>query len=686
MANDLLFEIGTEELPSGSVWPLAEALMSYLVDLFAKEKITHGESRFFATPRRLAVLIESVADVQPDQPISKRGPALSQGTEQGQPSKALIGFAKSCGVTPDALTTVTTDKGAWWVYEAVQKGRETRAILPGLLQEVVAKLPVTKGMRWGDGDVLFARPVHWVLLLLGHEIIDAEFFGVKTGRHSFGHRFHSPQAIVLDHPRQYEQALQQAFVVADFAKRRDRIVAQIEAIALEQQKHAIMPDALLDEVTSIVEWPCALLAQFDARFLDVPKEALIAAMQSHQKSFALCDDKQQLTPYFITVANIESKDAQKVVLGNEKVMRARLSDAAFFFKQDKKFALCDRIESTKHVVFQAKLGSLFDKANRLVALMSYFTTQFGLDSKHAIRAAELSKCDLMTGMVGEFPELQGLMGFYYALHDKEDSVVAIALNEQYMPRFAKDDLPNTPLGSALSLADRMDTLVGAFAMGQKPTGVKDPFKLRRHALAVVRILIATPTPCTLSAFIAQALKGYGYAQNAMLDELKPFILDRMFAHYQALGVPSSMVQAVLARQDDWLYDAHQRIMAMASFTQLPNASRLASACKRVTNLLQSYACHDLLHVDESLLEELAEQELLSALRHIEESTQPHYQTQAYEHILNELAMIQHPLDQFFEKVMVMVEDERLRNNRLCLLARVQRMLHEVADISLLQVG
>lgn len=688
MLNDLLLELGTEELPSGAVLPLAEALAHQLEMALTKENIPHGKVHTFATPRRLAVLIHEVEGVQGNQKISRRGPAMAAAlSPEGQPLPALLGFAKSCGVDVKELTTVKTDKGEWWMYEAENPGAKTCDLLPGIINDVIAALPIAKPMRWGDGDAAFVRPVHWVVLLLGDDVVDARVLGVKTGRHTFGHRFHGSEKINIPTPRAYEALLKNAFVIANFAERRQMIVEQINQIAKKHDFEPIMPEALVDEVTSIVEWPQALLANFEPEFLEVPSEALIASMQSHQKCFALRDTHQQLLPHFITVANIASIHPEQVILGNEKVMRARLSDAAFFFRQDQRQTLYQYRTGMENVVFQARLGSLQDKVNRLQALMEHLVHPLQLKNSQAIRVAELSKCDLMTGMVGEFPELQGLMGCYYALHDNEDEAVAQALNEQYMPRFSGDELPKSSLGLALSLADRLDTLVGAFAIGQKPTGDKDPFKLRRHALAVVRLLLSTKAALNLSALIQDTLRGYEDlpSSDACIVELKPFILERLHSYYQGIGVSQDLVYAVRARQDDWLYDLDKRVQALMHFIKQPEAISLSAACKRVNNLLQQAEIDPRLHeVDESRFTEAAEKALFEHIRTVEQRISPLYSCGDYAQILSQLASLHGPVDHFFEHVMVMIDDGVIKQNRLSLLARLQNVLQGVADISLLQ--
>lgn len=689
MLNDLLLEIGTEELPSAAVYPLAEALANEISSALKQAKIAYGKVRFYATPRRLAVLIHEVATQQESQRISKRGPAIHGETAE-KPSAAVVGFAKSCGVPVKALTTLKTDKGIWWAFEQTQTGQPTVDILPELIDRSIAKLPLTKPMRWGSGDIQFVRPVHWVVLLFGDQVVPCEILGVKTGRNSYGHRFHHPEAITIGSPREYKSALDKGFVIANFATRREMIVKQIEALALEHQCEAVMPEWLINEVTAIVEWPQALWAHFEAAYLEVPAEALIAAMQVHQKCFALRDKQNQdLLPNFITVANIVSRHPEEVVLGNENVMRARLSDAVFFFRQDQRQTLFSYRAATAQVVFQAQLGSLLNKMERLENLMEHMVALLKLDSEEARRAAALSKCDLMTGMVGEFPELQGLMGYYYALHDGEPLAVAKALNEQYMPRFAGDVLPDSMLGLALSFADRLDTLVGAFALGQKPTGMKDPFKLRRQALAIVRLLMKIEAPLSLSQLLSFAWDAYGdrfTAKEEVLGDLKYFILERLYAFYEAQGITQDRVQAVRAREDDWLYDLDKRLQALLHFTQLPEALHLSATCKRVKHLLdQVETTPQWSVIDEGLLKEPAEKALYQHLQQVEHDIAALYRRGNYDSILNLLATFREPLDTFFNEVMVMVPDVALRENRVHMLQQLQALLQGVADISLLQL-
>ncbi|WP_133130300.1 glycine--tRNA ligase subunit beta [Legionella yabuuchiae] len=690
MASDLLFELGTEELPSGSVWPLAEGLANNLMAGLKNAELQFGLVKSYATPRRIAVFIKEVQETQPDQTIIRKGPAVTAGSDsQQKSSQALQGFARSCGVSVDQLSQTHTDKGSWWIYEAIKPGADTKKLLPELIAEAIAGLPVPKPMRWGSSENEFARPVHWAVLLFGDEVIETTLLGVTTGRDSVGHRFHYPKPVKIDSPSDYERALREAFVEPDFFQRKQRIIEQVVKLAREHQFTAIMPEPLVDEVTSIVEWPHPLLAQFESEFLEVPAEALIASMQAHQKCFALQDATGQLQPYFITVSNIISEAPEQVVAGNEKVMRARLSDASFFYKQDKKKSLSDYAKATEAVVFQARLGSLADKTTRIKTLMEALIQPLNLNQTHALRSAELCKCDLMTGMVGEFPELQGVMGYYYAMNDHEPEAVAIAIKEQYWPRFSGDELPSTTLGTALSLADRLDTLVGIFAIGQKPTGVKDPFKLRRHALAVVRLLIATPAAINLSTLVQQALHSYRTTpklNHQAVEELIPFILERMQSYYQTQEVSQDLVLAVRARQEDWLYDTDMRIKALMDFVHLPEAVSLSAACKRVNNIVQkANLTNGLQEVKSELLQEVEEKVLFEKIQQMEQFVKPLYLIGNYEEILSHLATLRQPVDAFFDNVMVMADDEALKRNRLSLLTRLQILLQGVADISLLTI-
>jgi glycyl-tRNA synthetase beta chain len=682
--------LGVEELPSAAVKLLSEALATNIKKAFLKEKIGHGEVECFGSPRRIAVLVKDVETMKASQKISRRGPSvLSSLNENNEPLPALIGFAKSCGTEISTLTTIKTEKGEWWAYESEQAGVATVDVLLSLVSDAVLSLPVAKLMAWGDGEYQFSRPVHWAVLKFGEDVISGELLGVKTGELSYGHRFHHPHEITITTPDSYEKLLEDGKVIASFAKRRAIILAQIEQIAKESELEAIIPESLLDEVTSIVEWPNSMLASFDVDFLKVPEEALIESMQHHQKCFALRDKQGKLSPHFITVTNIESKNPDKVILGNEKVMKARLSDGAFFFEQDKSEPLSKHIADMDKVVYHVKLGSLADKTSRMMVIAEYLAKELSLDITKAKRAVKLSKCDLLTGMVGEFPELQGLMGYYYALHDGEDEEVAQAIRDQYLPRFSADDLPNSNLSKVISLADRIDTLCGLFAIGKKPTGVKDPFKLRRHALAVVRILISLPVNLSLSALISKSKEAYADLlpeSNDFEIVLRDFIFERMQSFYHSKGIDQQFLHAVRSQQDDCLFDVDNRVQALLSFIDIPEAASLAFASKRVTNLL-SQASIDFSDkdVEPSLFVEEAEVNLLRKIEEADDLVKSFYIARDYQNILNCLASFKEPLDLFFEHVMVMVEDSAIKLNRLCLLNRLQKLLQSVADISILNI-
>lgn len=687
MQNDVIFELGCEELPSLAVKQLSAALVEQLSERLSKAQLTFASIEAIAAPRRLGCMIRQLDCEQAAQTIQRRGPAIAAAYDaQGQPTPALLGFAKSCGVGLEALSRLETDKGVWMVYEAVQPGQSVDKLLPQMISETLASLPIAKPMRWGNQDYEFVRPVHWVLLLLGNTLIPARFLGMDAGSHSRGHRFHSPEPVAIQSAASYADQLRQAHVIANFEQRRAMIVEQIQALTQPLQAEAIMPADLLDEVTSIVEWPQALMAEFDPAFLEVPAEALIASMQAHQKCFALQDQSGKLLPRFITIANLDSRNPAQVIAGNEKVMRARLSDAAFFFRQDKKQALASHMAGAEKVLFEARLGSLQDKARRMAILVQALCSPLQLEADQANRAAALSKCDLLTGMVGEFPELQGLMGYYYALHDGEDKAVAVALNEQYMPRFAKDALPDSRLGKALSLADRLDTLAGIFAIGQRPTGVKDPFKLRRHALAVVRLLASMPEPVNLTTLLHLAMQGLppipqpAKAEPAsdVVAEIKAFILERLQSHYIGQGFAAETIAAVRQCQSDWLYDFEQRLLALHQFVNQPAMAALAAACKRVNNIL-AQAPVAAATLDPQRLQQSEEVALVEAMEAAEDKLaegQLDYVQQ-----LTILADLRPVVDAFFNGVMVMADDPALRANRLQILRRLQALLGSVADIS-----
>ena len=640
----------------------------------------------YAAPRRLAVWVQGVAAQQADQIIEKRGPAIKGAFDaEGNPTKAALAFAASCGVSVAELGKLETDKGAWLVFRQQQAGQATAALFPAMVEKSLAALPIPKRMRWGSGTAEFVRPVHWIVMLADDSVIDAEILGIKTGRESYGHRFHAPEAVSITSPATYAEQLQDAFVVADFAARRDTIREQVQTTAASFGGTAVMPDGLLDEVTALVEYPNAVAGKFEERFLDVPQEALISTMQDNQKYFALVDANGKLMSHFITIANIASRDVARVAEGNERVIRPRFSDAEFFWTQDKKQTLASRRDGLKTMVFQQKLGTLYDKSARVAQLAAYIADQLGADAALAVRAAELGKCDLITNMVFEFTELQGIMGRYYANHDGEAAEVAAALDEQYMPRFAGDELPASTTGQILALAERLDTLAGIFGIGQKPTGAKDPFGLRRAALGALRLLIEKQLPLDLADLLDKAADsltaqlGSKPATNDTLD----YILERLRGYYQEQGIGADVVEAVAALKPTQPLDFDRRVKAVAAFRQLSAAESLAAANKRISNILKKVDGELPETVKADLLQLPAEQALAQAVQAQQDKVLPLFASGDYEAALLSLAELREPVDQFFDDVMVMADDVALKNNRLALLNSLRGLFLRVADLSVL---
>lgn len=683
---DLLVEIGTEELPPKALPTLSAAFTDGIAKGLSDAGLPPHEVIAYATPRRLAVWVKGVAPQQADQIIEKRGPALKSAFDAaGQPTKAALAFAKACGVELTDLGQLETDKGAWLVFRQQQAGQATTALFPAIVEKALAALPIPKRMRWGSSTAEFVRPVHWIVMLADNTVIHANIMGIATGRESRGHRFHAPAAIAITSPADYAVQLGQAFVIARFEARRDMIQSKVNALASTLGGTAIMPDALLDEVTALVEWPVPVAGRFEERFLDVPQEALISTMQDNQKYFALVDANGKLMPHFITVANIESQDVTQIAAGNERVIRPRFSDAEFFWTQDKKQTLASRRAGLKTMVFQQQLGSLYDKSVRVAKLADYLAQQLNADATLAVRAATLGKCDLLTHMVFEFTELQGIMGRYYATHDGEAAEVAAALDEQYMPRFAGDALPQTPTGQILALAERLDTLASIFAIGQKPTGTKDPFGLRRAALGVLRLLIEKQLPLDLADLLEQAALnlseqlGHQPATDATLD----YILERLRGYYQEQGIGADIVEAVAALKPSQPLDFERRVKAVAAFRQLSAAESLAAANKRISNILKKIDGGLPDSVNPAWLQLEAEQTLASVLQAQESKVIPLFAAGHYEAALLSLAELREPVDRFFDDVMVMVDDVNLRNNRLALLNRLRGLFLRVADLSVL---
>lgn len=686
--RDFLVEIGTEELPPKSLFTLAEAFASGVTKGLDDASIKHGDVKWYATPRRLAVFVAGVADQQPDQQIKRQGPAVANAFgPDGQPTKAALGFAASCGVTVEQLAQVDGPKGKILQFEGSKQGAATTALLPGIVTASLDALPIARRMRWGAGSQEFVRPVHWVVMLFGSSVVEAEILGIQAGKQSQGHRFHGPKQLVISNPAKYaEVLLEKAHVVADVAARRERIRAEVNALADAIGGQAVIEDWLLDEVTALVEWPVALSGRFDEQFLRLPQEVPIATMQDNQRYFPVRTNDGKLMNYFITVANIASRDPDRVRDGNERVVRPRLADAAFFWDTDRKERLEARFAALKSVTFQAKLGSLADKSNRVLTLAQRIAESIGGNAELAARAAKLSKCDLLSAMVGEFPELQGLMGKYYAELDGEDAEVATALEEQYWPRFAGDKLPATKTGIALSIADKLDTIAGIFSIGQKPSGTKDPYGLRRAALGILRTIVEHKLDLDLRRMVdgAVSLQPVAAPENVS-EDIWAYLMERLRSSYleEAAGrsVTTEMFDAVLASKAYSPIDIDVRLQALEGFLALPEAASLAAANKRIANILRK-ATGDLSGaVETSQLREPAERQLFDHVVSMERAVNPLFSRREYTSALTQLATLKDDVDRFFDSVMVMAEDPDIRANRLGLLVRLRGLFLQVADLS-----
>jgi len=686
--RDLLIEIGTEELPPKALNKLSHAFADGIKNGFTEANVKFDEIQVYAAPRRLAVILKKIEESQPDSDIEKRGPAVKAAfDEQGCPSKAASGFARGCGVKVEELETLTTDKGEWLVFRSQQKGKATVELVADIVSKSLDKLPIPKRMRWGDSNVEFVRPVHWVVLLFGEEIIKANILGVDSGRDSRGHRFHHPEVITMQSPDDYVHRLENpGHVMVDPVVRQETIRKQAEQAAKKLGGCALIDDALLQEVTALVEWPVAVAGDFDKEFLEVPAESLISSMQDHQKYFPVVDKDNNLLPHFITISNIDSKDVVKVKEGNERVIRPRLGDAKFFWDQDGKKKLESHIDSLNNVVFQAKLGSVGDKSRRVSNIAEAIAKQLGENAQYAKRAGLLSKCDLMTEMVNEFPDLQGVMGRYYAEKDSEAAEVAIALDEQYMPRFAGDELPTTKTGQILSVADKIDTLLSIFAIGQKPTGEKDPFALRRAALGVLRILIERNLFLDLKEVLgvaADALKDVVDASQAK-DEVFEFMLERLRVYYTSKNIAVDTYDAVVVLKPAQPVDFDRRVNAVDRFRALPEAESLAAANKRIRNILKKIEGERPVNIDVGLFKEEAEEKLNESLVALSDKVNPLFDQGDYKTALQELACLRGPVDNFFDNVMVMSDDESLKNNRIAMLGSLSDLFLRAADLSRLQ--
>ena len=684
----LLIEIGTEELPPKSLNTLAQAFADQVTKQLTQAEIAYGDVQVYFAPRRMALLIDQVAAETPAKTVVKRGPAVQAAYDQeGNPTKALQGFARSCGAALADIERLETDKGSWVVFHESQPAQQLATLLPEMVAFALKNLPIPKMMRWGDHATAFVRPVHWLVMMHGDAVVPATLFGLQTSNHTYGHRFHHPQAIALAHASEYLTALAETgYVMADFERRVALIREQVAQVTQDIAGEALLDPALLQEVANIVEWPVALLCPFDQAFLEVPKEALVSAMQGHQKCFPIQDKAGVLLPYFVTVSNIASKRPQSVIDGNEKVMRARLSDAAFFFANDKKTPLETHLPALEKVTFQKQLGSLGEKSQRISAIAGYLAGEWGVDVEQARHAGLLCKTDLITDMVGEFPELQGIMGQYYALHHGESAEVAAAMAEHYQPRFANDAIPANQLSCVVALADKLDTLVGIFGIGQMPTGSKDPFALRRAAIGILRILTESKQALSLPDAIAFVVAQYGdkLIQVDTQQAVLAFITERMKNHLQEQGVAAGEIESVLSASFTDVYDATQRILAVQHFAALPEAHSLVESNKRVRNLLEkNQALSTSLTIHPERLQDQYEKALYDAAQAASTTVEPLLTEQRYQEVLTHLAQLNTVIDAFFQHVMVMDKDPLLQENRLALLQFIRHLFIQVADIAYL---
>jgi glycyl-tRNA synthetase beta chain len=686
--RDFLFEIGTEELPPKALNSLSRALEQQISSGLKQAGLAFEASRRFATPRRLAVLVSQLRDQQADKLIDRLGPAIQAAFDgDGNPTQAAMGFAKSCGV--DVAGLGRSEKGGIekLAFSTTEQGRPTGELVPDIVRTALAQLPIPKRMRWGSSREEFVRPVHWAVMMLGNEIISTVVLGVETSHFSYGHRFHHNEAIHIENASDYEELLEEiGGIIPDFDKRKELIRRLVIEEGKKAEATTVIDELLLDEVTSLVEYPVALTGKFEEHFLEVPAEALILTMKAHQKCFYVTDDKDRLLPRFIAVSNIVSKDPSQVIEGNERVIRPRLADARFFYDTDKQRSLESRTDQLKNIVFQDRLGSVYDKSERVAKLAAAIAERIDGDAALCSRAARLSKCDLLTSMVSEFAELQGLMGYYYALHDGEPADLANALNEQYKPRFAGDSLPESTTGTVLALADKLDSMVGIFGIGQSPTGSKDPFALRRSAIGILRIIVEKKLGLNILECIELGVAGFKdiELQKTTASEVFDFLLDRFKAWYLEEGISSEVFQSVFALKPQRPLDFHKRIIAVHNFNNLPESAALAAANKRVSNLLakQDPAIQDLV-VNQDLLQDPVEQLLFKELQAKVLEVTPMFEDGSYKDGLQSLASLKESVDTFFDEVLVMCENKSLQENRLALLQQLRNLFLQSADISYL---
>lgn len=686
--ENCLVELGTEELPPKALKSLGEAFATQFEAALTQADLSFDSVSWFAAPRRLAVYVSGLAEGQADKVVEKRGPAVSAAFDaDGNPTKAAQGWARGNGIDVADAERLVTDKGEWLLHKAHVPGQSVAELLEGLINQAVSKLPIPKPMRWGNYNTQFIRPVHTLCVLYGSEVVNVSVLGLTSGRVVQGHRFHGEGRFELDHADNYASALEQQYVLADFEARKDKVRQQLEDAA---QSLSLKPDYnedLLEEIASLVEWPVVLQAGFDEAFLAVPKEALIYTMKDDQKYVPLLDSNGALSNTFLFVTNIESRDASQVISGNEKVIRPRLADAEFFFNSDKKTTLESRLESLETVLFQKQLGTLKEKSERISALSAFIASQIDANETQAARAGLLAKTDLMSNMVMEFPDVQGVMGKYYALNDGEDAPVAEALYEQYMPRFAGDALPSSGVSASVALADKLDTLVGIFGIGQLPKGDKDPFALRRAAIGVLRIVTELSLPLDLETLVSKAIDVYGekLTNAETQSQVVDFVLGRFTALLQDQAIAIDVIQAVAARRPTKPADYLARVHAVDKFRALEEAEALAAANKRVANILakQNVEVSDTVNIDESLLAEEAEKALYVELKAAQKEVDIAVPSQDYTRILTALATLRNVIDNFFDNVMVMADDEAVKNNRLALLSLLRQLFLTTADISIL---
>jgi len=684
----LLIELGTEELPPKALKRLSDAFAKGVGEGLEAASLSFTGLTAYATPRRLAVSVHELTVQQPDRVDERRGPAVSAAFDaDGNPTKAALGFARSCGRDITEMERLETDKGAWLIARSQIAGRPAADLIDAIVEQALSRLPIPKRMRWGSRSEEFVRPVHWLVMMLGEQTVPGRVLGLDAGNITHGHRFHCTAPIELGHADEYATALEtDGHVIADFAVRRGMIRDQVVSLGAELGGEAAIDEALLDEVTALVEWPVAIAGGFDARYLEVPSEALISTMQGNQKYFPVTDPDGTLMPHFITISNIDSSNPNTVRNGNERVIRPRFADAEFFWNQDRKLALTDLEEPLKQVIFQTKLGSLHDRAQRVSGLAAAIATDIDADVEQARLAGRLSKCDLLTSMVGEFPELQGIMGRYYALHDGHPEAVAAALDEQYMPRFAGDQLPAGAVGQTVALADKLDTMVGIFGIGQRPTGDRDPFALRRAAIGVLRIAIECRLEADLPSLLETAVAAYGdrLSEADTAEQVLKFLLDRLRGYYLEAGLAPDLFDAVATLNPGRPFDFDQRIRAVGHFRSLPEAASLAAANKRVRNILRQNESAIAPAVDTTLLVEGAETALFKELSSKRSEVAPILANGDYSTALATMASLRPAVDRFFDEVMVMDEDAALRANRLALLSQMDSLFMQVADLSMLQ--